>query len=182
MFYFILFCFVLLITQFTRIGFCTETDFSFRYFCELPYVRTLFVGTNSTLHCIWGLRSMVNDNIDKDWYPSPPLLFRVACYSSIYLCFIRIVWVELLIAVKRISRVVDSIYKPGGCLTISNPNIAPTSIGVDDDSYGLGWWSSVTFGGKNNIKVIVISAYRTCILIENMEVSTVHLQKLDSIE
>ena len=111
-----------------------------------------------------------------------PLPFRTACYSSIYLCFIWIVWVELLITFKRIARVVDSIYKPGGYLTISNPNIAPTSIGVDDDSYELGWWSSVTFGGKNNIKVIVISAYRTCILIENMEVSTVHLQKLYSIE
>ena len=76
----------------------------------------------------------------------------------------------------------SSIYKPGGTVTISTSNIASSVVDSGEDKEGLGRWSFVTYGGKNNKKVTLVSAYRTCKPNDNQGVSTAHSQQWDILE
>ena len=75
-----------------------------------------------------------------------------------------------------------SIYKPGGSITISTQNIASTIINTGEDEEGLERWSYVTYGGKNQKRVTIISAYLPCVSNDNQGVSTAHSQQWNILE
>ena len=75
-----------------------------------------------------------------------------------------------------------SIYKPGGTMMISSSILASRVIISGEDEEGYGRWSYTTYGGKNNKRLTIIAAYRTCIPNDGMGVSTFHSQQWDIME
>ena len=75
-----------------------------------------------------------------------------------------------------------SICKLGGTMMISSPSLASRVITSGEDEEGYGRWSYTTYGGKNNKRLTIIAAYRTCIQHDGMGVSTVHSQQWDIME
>ena len=70
-----------------------------------------------------------------------------------------------------------SIYKPERTMMISSPILTSRVIISDEDEEGYSRWSYTTYGGKNNKRLTIIAAYRTCIPHDGMSVSTVHSQQ-----
>ena len=91
-------------------------------------------------------------------------------------------WSRINISTLEIITPWKSIYKPGGSVIISTPNIASTIINTGEDKEGLGRWSYVTYGGKNQKRVTIISAYRPCVPNDNQGVSTAYSQQWDILE
>ena len=56
----------------------------------------------------------------------------------------------------------SDIYKPNGTVIITLPPFSPSITTSGSDPTGLGRWSYITISGRNNIKLIIISAYRVC--------------------
>ena len=69
-----------------------------------------------------------------------------------------------------------TLYKPGGLVRISTLNISSTIINTGEDEEGLERWSYMTYGGKNQMRVTIISAFRPCVPNDNQGVSTTHPQ------
>ena len=75
-----------------------------------------------------------------------------------------------------------SIYELGGSVIIYTSNIASTIIKLGEDEEELGCWSYVTYGGRNQTKVTIISTYRPYVPNENEGVSTTHSQQWELLE
>ena len=69
------------------------------------------------------------------------------------------------------------IYKPGGTITISTPQLSSVIIASEEDFHSLGRWSTVTYGGCNNTKLTVITAYRPCKPNNDQEPTTINAQQ-----
>ena len=61
-------------------------------------------------------------------------------------------------------------------VTIFTLNIVSTIINTGEDEEGLERWSYMTYGGKNQMRVTIISAFRPCVPNDNQGVSTTHPQ------
>ena len=59
-------------------------------------------------------------------------------------------------------------------VTIFTLNIVSTIINTGEDEEGLGRWSYMTYGCKNQKRITIISVYRTCVPKNNQGVSTAH--------
>ena len=75
-----------------------------------------------------------------------------------------------------------SINKPGGTMMLSSPKLTSRVISSGEDEEGYGRWSYTTYGGKNNTRLTIITAYRTCKPNGDIGISTVHSQQWDIME
>ena len=91
-------------------------------------------------------------------------------------------WIRTNISTSELITPWKSIYKLGGSVTISTPNIASSVINTGEDEEGLGRWSYVTYGGKNKKRPTITSAYLACIPNDNQGVSTSHSQQWNILE
>ena len=74
------------------------------------------------------------------------------------------------------------IYKPGGVITISTPQLSPVIIASEEDSHSLRRWSTVTHGGCKDTKITVITTYRPCKPSSDQGPTTVNAQQWNILE
>ena len=75
-----------------------------------------------------------------------------------------------------------SINKPGGTMMLSSTKLTSRVISSGEDEEGYGRWSYTTYGGKNNTRFTIITAYRTYKPNGDIDISTVHSQQWDIME
>ena len=78
------------------------------------------------------------------------------------------VWTHSSHSVSHTKENFSALNQPGGTLTSICKKWTSRVIGKGKDPYGLGWGSYVIVRGKNNIKVLVITAYRVCTQSTNL--------------
>ena len=95
---------------------------------------------------------------------------------------LRQFWSRIKLTTSETSTSCDTMYKPGGIVTITTTETFPRITTSGEDNESTGRWSYITIGGNKDHRVTIINAYRPCKQSPDIGISTTTTQQGDILE